>query len=125
MSEEIKPVEQTENIAAPAENAEAVTEPAPRAPYHEKPARNGYRERGEQKVGVQSMPRFKKKQCRFCYSKDIIIDYKNTDILERFITDRGKILPRRITGTCSKHQRLLARAIKRARIIALLPFIVK
>ena len=53
------------------------------------------------------------------------IDYKNPDLLVRFITDRGKILPRRITGTCAKHQRHLARAIKRARTIALLPFVVK
>jgi small subunit ribosomal protein S18 len=65
---------------------------------------------------------FKKKVCRFCTQK-LKIDYKDADTLRRFITERGKILPRRITGTCAKHQRTLAEAIKRARIIALLPFV--
>ncbi|MDR1566684.1 MAG: 30S ribosomal protein S18 [Treponema sp.] len=65
---------------------------------------------------------FKKKVCKFCTQK-LKIDYKDADTLRRFITERGKILPRRITGTCSKHQRALALAIKRARIIALLPFV--
>jgi small subunit ribosomal protein S18 len=65
---------------------------------------------------------FKKKVCRFCIQK-LKIDYKDADTLRRFITERGKILPRRITGTCAKHQRALAAAIKQARIIALLPFV--
>jgi small subunit ribosomal protein S18 len=65
---------------------------------------------------------FKKKVCKFCMQK-LKIDYKDPDTLRRFITERGKILPRRITGTCAKHQRALALAIKRARIIALLPFV--
>ncbi|MDR1047890.1 MAG: 30S ribosomal protein S18 [Treponema sp.] len=65
---------------------------------------------------------FKKKVCKFCTQK-LKIDYKDADTLRRFITERGKILPRRITGTCAKHQRALALAIKRARIIALLPFV--
>jgi small subunit ribosomal protein S18 len=65
---------------------------------------------------------FKKKVCRFCVQK-IRIDYKDSDTLRRFVTERGKILPRRITGTCAKHQRALSLAIKRARIIALLPFV--
>jgi len=64
----------------------------------------------------------KKKVCKFCVQK-LKIDYKDADALRRFITERGKILPRRITGTCAKHQRALAEAIKRARIIALLPFV--
>jgi len=65
---------------------------------------------------------FKKRVCKFCVQK-LKIDYKDADTLRRFITERGKILPRRITGTCAKHQRALAVAIKRARIIALLPFV--
>ena len=65
---------------------------------------------------------FKKKICKFCMQK-LKIDYKDADTLRRFITERGKILPRRITGTCAKHQRSLALAIKRARMIALLPFV--
>ena len=65
---------------------------------------------------------FKKRVCKFC-SQKMKIDYKDADGLRRFITERGKILPRRITGTCAKHQRALAVAIKRARLIALLPFV--
>ena len=65
---------------------------------------------------------FKKKICKFCIQK-LKIDYKDSDTLRRFVTERGKILPRRITGTCAKHQRALALAVKRARIIALLPFV--
>jgi small subunit ribosomal protein S18 len=65
---------------------------------------------------------FKKKVCKFCVQK-LKIDYKDADTLRRFVTERGKILPRRITGTCAKHQRALSLAIKRARIIALLPFV--
>jgi small subunit ribosomal protein S18 len=64
----------------------------------------------------------KKKVCRFCVEKIDFIDYKKTDILQSFIRDRGKILPRRITGTCARHQRWVTVAIKRARNIALLPF---
>ena len=66
---------------------------------------------------------FKKKVCKFCAQK-LKIDYKEADTLRRFITERGKILPRRITGTCAKHQRALALAIKQARSIALLPYVV-
>ena len=80
---------------------------------------------GNSKTTVQRVPTFKRKSCRFCFQKDLRIDYKQVELLERFITERGKILPRRITGTCSKHQRALANAIKRARILALLPFVVK
>lgn len=65
---------------------------------------------------------FRKKVCRFCANK-AKIDYKDADGLKRFTTERGKILPRRITGTCAKHQRELALAIKRARAICLLPFV--
>ncbi len=67
---------------------------------------------------------FKKKVCKFCTQK-LKIDYKDADTLRRFVTERGKILPRRITGTCAKHQRGLALAIKRARTIALLPFVAR
>jgi len=78
---------------------------------------------GEDKTGrIKGKVFFKKKVCRFCTQK-LKIDYKDGDILRKYITERGKILPRRITGTCAKHQRALAQAIKRARIIALLPFV--
>ena len=65
---------------------------------------------------------FRKKVCRFCANK-AKIDYKDSDALRRFTTERGKILPRRITGTCAKHQRELSSAIKRARAICLLPYV--
>lgn len=64
----------------------------------------------------------KKKVCSFCVDKVNDIDYKDVARLRKFITERGKILPRRITGNCAKHQRQLTVAIKRARNIALLPF---
>ncbi len=65
---------------------------------------------------------FRKKVCRFCANK-AKIDYKDADALRRYMTERGKILPRRITGTCAKHQREVAKAIKRARSISLLPYV--
>ena len=64
------------------------------------------------------------KPCRFCVDGSAsAIDYKDEILLRRFVTDRGKITPRRITGTCARHQRQLSRAIKRARMIALLPYV--
>ena len=63
------------------------------------------------------------KICQFCADKNITIDYKQIDILRRFVTEEGKIRPRRQTGTCARHQRELARAIKRARHLALLPYV--
>jgi small subunit ribosomal protein S18 len=62
------------------------------------------------------------KICQFCTNKELEIDYKNTDLLKRYVDEAGKIRPRRQTGTCAKHQRVLAKAIKNARHIALLPF---
>ncbi len=62
------------------------------------------------------------RECMFCTDKNAVIDYKLVDVLRRFVTDEGKIRPRRQTGTCAKHQRELARAIKRARHVALLPY---
>jgi len=64
-----------------------------------------------------------KKVCKLCERAASAIDYKDERMLERFLTDRGKILPRRATGTCARHQRQLAIAIKRARYLALLPYI--
>jgi len=64
----------------------------------------------------------RRKVCAFCVDKVDYIEYKNVSRLRRFVSDRGKILPRRATGTCAAHQRMLTRAIKRAREIALLPF---
>ena len=66
--------------------------------------------------------RRRKKVCVFC-CKDNVIDYKDTAKLKKYVSERGKILPRRITGTCAKHQRALTVAIKRARHVALMPYV--
>jgi len=71
--------------------------------------------------GVKYVP--KRRVCSFCSDKVEVIDYKDPTQLRRYISDRGKIAPRRRTGTCAKHQRALARAIKRARHLALLPYV--
>ncbi|HTV59919.1 MAG TPA: 30S ribosomal protein S18 [Verrucomicrobiae bacterium] len=76
---------------------------------------------GPAKRGKRSFVR-KKKVCRFCVDKVDYIDYKKAEVLASFIQERGKILPRRMTGTCARHQRWLTVAIKRAQNIALLPF---
>ena len=67
--------------------------------------------------------RRRKKVCVFCADKNSVIDYKDVNKLKRYISERGKIVPRRISGNCAKHQRQLTEAIKRARHIALLPFV--
>ncbi len=66
--------------------------------------------------------RKRRKVCEFCVNRIAVVDYKDSARLRKFLTERGKILPRRITGNCAGHQRQLTRAIKRARIMALLPF---
>lgn len=66
--------------------------------------------------------RKRKKVCFFCANHIDHVDYKDTDLLKRYVSEKGKILPRRVTGTCAKHQRTLTISIKRARIIALMPF---
>jgi len=114
MSEDIK----SEKVEA---STEATAEKEVKSPA---PQRSNERvQRTQKPQREQRNPRFRRKACRFCQDKDAVIDYKKTEILERFITDRGKILPRRVTGTCAKHQRHVAIAIKRARVIALLPFV--
>jgi small subunit ribosomal protein S18 len=65
----------------------------------------------------------RKKVCRFCADKIETVDYKDVKFLQQYIVDRAKILPRRISGNCAKHQRIVQQAIKRARHIALLPFV--
>lgn len=64
----------------------------------------------------------RKKVCQFCADKNLTIDYKDVDTLSKFVTERGKILPKRITGTCAIHQRDITTAVKRARVVALLPY---
>lgn len=64
----------------------------------------------------------RRRSCRFCVDKKIKIDYKNAKLLQPFLTERGRIVPRRLTGNCAKHQREVTTAIKRARILAFIPF---
>ena len=71
------------------------------------------------------MPRRKRKKCRLCEMKITHVDYKQVKLLKEFINDKFKIIPRRVTGNCAKHQRMVTVAIKRARILALLPFTVR
>ncbi len=66
--------------------------------------------------------RSRRRICRFCVDKAEYIDYKDTNRLKNYITERGKILPRRVSGNCAKHQRMLSEAIKKARVVALLPY---
>jgi small subunit ribosomal protein S18 len=75
-----------------------------------------------EKDGKERKP-FRRKVCKFCSDRLEKIDYRDTIRLAKFASERGKILPRRVSGTCSQHQRQLARAIKRARVIALMPFV--
>ena len=77
----------------------------------------------EQRSGGMRMMRKKRKVCAFCAEKLDDIDYKDVARIKKFLSERSKILPRRITGNCAKHQRFLTTAVKRARHIALIPYI--
>jgi small subunit ribosomal protein S18 len=72
--------------------------------------------------GRRKMPYHRRKVCRYCADSSLAIDYKDPRTLRLFTTERGKIIPRRISGNCAKHQRMITMAIKRARNIALLPY---
>lgn len=78
--------------------------------------------RGPRKEGPRKRV-FRKKPCRFCLDKVVGIDYLDYTRFQKLLTERGKIVPSRITGTCARHQRQLARAIRKARVAALLPFV--
>jgi small subunit ribosomal protein S18 len=80
------------------------------------------KKKGEKREKREKRP-MRKKKCKFCLDRVTHIDYKDERRIRRFMTDRGKITPRRITGTCAKHQRMLATAVKRARLIALVPYV--
>lgn len=83
--------------------------------------RDGDRERRRPiDTGIPRTEMMKKRNCRFCQEKITEIDYKDTNRLKRYITEKGKIIPSRMTSTCAKHQRQLANAVRRARFIALL-----
>jgi small subunit ribosomal protein S18 len=82
------------------------------------------RARRKKKKSKDSSLRFRrKKTCYCCENQILLIDYKDEKLLGRFVSDRGKIVPRRISGTCASHQRAVARAIKRSRVLGLLPYV--
>jgi small subunit ribosomal protein S18 len=117
-----------ENVVRPQAGAPAPSAPSGPSGFSGRPGFGGPggprppgRPGGPAKRGKRSFVR-KKKLCRFCVDKSDFIDYKKADILAPFLPERGKILPRRMTGTCARHQRWLTVAIKRAQNIALLPF---
>ena len=109
-TEAVAEVEAPVEVEAPAEEERA--EKSEREPREgrERPAKKNFKKQNFKKV------------CLFCQEKSTKIDYKDTNKLRKYIAEGGKILPRRMTGTCAKHQRELAIAIKRARVAALLPF---
>lgn len=90
------------------------------------PARATRERTGHERYKPRYSPRrnffFKKRVCFFCKNKDAVIDYKDVGLMKRFISESGKISPRRFTGTCAKHQRKLATEIKKARQMALIPY---
>ncbi len=82
------------------------------------PMRNGANSGGLRRGSSRRRPKF----CYYCVEKQEHVDYKDVEKLRKYISERGKIIPRRVTGNCAKHQRLLTEAIKRARYMALLPY---
>lgn len=87
----------------------------------EKNGKDAY-DKGDNKMGVVKARRNRKKVCPFCVDKATTIDYKDITKLRKFVSERGKILPRRISGCCAAHQRHLTLAVKQARFVALMPF---
>ncbi len=116
-----------EAAASEPQQAAAPAAPAPQA-HQQRPPRSGGRpggDRGPRPGGREGGPRKffrRKKVCKFCVEKIDSINYKDVRLLSQFVAERGKIVPRRLTGVCTPHQRRLTAAIKQARNIALLPF---
>jgi len=109
----------TEATAAPAARPQGDRPQAAR-PQGARP--QGARPQGDRPRRPAGRFQRRRKFCKFCAEKNVAIDYKNPDLLRGFITERYKILPSRVTGTCAAHQRRLTTAIKRARTLALIPF---
>ena len=87
--------------------------------------KNNKKKRDNGKEDEEFNPKFRKprkKVCTMCANKELVLDYKNYDQMKKFINEKGKILPRRATGACAKHQREITTAVKRARHIAILPY---
>jgi small subunit ribosomal protein S18 len=118
MSEETQAVAPETSAATPQAASGAESAPA------SAPARSGGRPGGRPSGGAGGRGKFfrRKKVCKFCTEKIDAISYRDVRLLQGFVAERGKIVPRRLTGVCTTHQRRLTRAIKQARNIALLPF---
>lgn len=114
--------QETTTSSAPVEGGERPSRFAPRGPRPEGAAGDGERPRGGRRFGGGRFGS-RRKVCAFCMDGIKDVDYKDLPRLRRHISERGKIEPRRKTGTCAKHQRSLTVAIKRARHVALLPFV--
>ena len=127
MDNETVQAEVTETVEEAVEAAPAVeTEAAPEAVQEDTtaPATQEEAPSQERKPYRQNNGRGRRRKvCLFCTEKTAVIDYKDPIRLRKFVSERGKILPRRVSGTCAKHQRELTTAIKRARVIALLPYV--
>jgi small subunit ribosomal protein S18 len=131
MSEEFKDIKTSETVTAPSsdtQDREARRYPRSARPYRDGDApregsREGSRSDGDERPGKGGYKNktAKKKVCRFC-AEMIPVDYRNTRVLRSFITERAKIVPARITGTCAAHQRQLTTAVKRARTLSLLSY---
>ncbi len=128
MAEELERDNEVEEVAGTAATTEGVAAEAPRE--RRPPMRRSGPPRGGQFDGGRSSGPYRRpgqfqprrRGCMFCADKGRVIDWKDVDGLRRFVNDNGDMRPRRKTGTCAKHQRRLAQAIKRARMIALLPY---
>ncbi|MDH4226702.1 MAG: 30S ribosomal protein S18 [Deltaproteobacteria bacterium] len=114
-----QPTVTTPQPAAPAERPSGPSQGRPQRPS--RPPFRGGPGGGPGGEGGGRRP-FSKKVCRYCKNKDLRIDYKDARALRSFISERGKILPRRMSGNCAKHQREIGQAIKRARAIAIIPY---
>ncbi len=121
---EKKEIEETKNEKQEEIKEEKASEKT--TPARTTPARTTHERNRPGRDRSQFSPRrnffFKKRVCFFCKNKDAVIDYKDVGLMKRFISESGKISPRRFTGTCAKHQRKLATEIKKARQMALIPY---
>jgi len=130
MEEDVK-TEEAGEIVEEVKKEEKPEKPAERKEQKTVYNRSGYNQNRPRTQGGpggnyrQGRSYFRKKVCKLCVQKLKSVDYKDINMLRKFVTDRGKILPRRITGTCAKHQRVISKAIMRASMIALLPFVTK
>ena len=122
-SVEIAEQDEDEILSEAAVQVKETEESKPSGPSERGRAKSDFRGQGGH--GRPRRGYFRRKVCRLCVNKINSVDYKDVDLLRKFVTDRGKILPRRMTGTCAKHQRIVAAAVKRARTIALLPYVTK